>query len=136
MNISTENQNNWAENIPEGCPPDNAFPPQNDTFYRLVDAVPPEERDFWSHRKLFPTRIFNASECLACSCSIISDLQSCIRIAKLPTQKNKRIVKLALPPESGLIKQTGGHLTHFSWWRALDFNPIPLCVEPDGTTEN
>ena len=68
--MSTETQNHWAESLPDGCPPENAFAPQNDMFYRLVDTVPPEDKDFWSHRKLFPNRKFNISECLACSCSM------------------------------------------------------------------
>jgi len=119
----------WAEPLPKDCPPKDSFAPQNEKFYRLVESIPPVERDFWSTRMLFPDKRFNTSECIARACSIISDMAGCYNILKLPAQRNKKIVEITLPPESGLIKKTGRRSYHFSWWRAKGFNPIPYCVE-------
>lgn len=119
----------WAEDLPAHCPPADAVAPENDLFYRLVNNVPPVDRDFWSHRKLNPSKKFNTSECIARSCSLISDLERCFQVAKLPTQQNKRIVQLILPPQSGRIKKTGRNFSHYSWWRGGNFDPISASSE-------
>jgi hypothetical protein len=119
----------WAEDLPADCPPNDAVAPQNALFYRLVNNIPPVDRDFWSHRKLNPNKRFNVSECIARSCSVLSDLEGCSQIIKLPTQKNKRIVQLVLPPQSGLIRKTGRNLYHYSWWRAGTFDPISASID-------
>jgi hypothetical protein len=119
----------WAEDLPPNCPPADAIEPVNDPFYRLVGNVPPSDEDFWSQRKLYPLKKFNTTECMACSCSLSSTIDRCVELSKLPALQNKRIVELLLPPKSGLIKKTGVNADHFSWWRAKDFDPIPICIE-------
>ncbi len=119
----------WAEDLPPDCPPADAVAPQNALFYRLVDNIPPLDRDFWSHRKLYPSKNFNTTDCMARSCSVLSDLEGCFQLAKLPTQKKKRIVQLTLPPQSGRIKKTGKPFYHYSWWRTGSFDPISASVE-------
>ena len=118
----------WAEDLPPDCPPADAVAPQNNVFYRLVDNIPPVERDFWSHRKLNPNKNFNTTECVARSCSVLSDLEGCSLVIKLPTQRNKRIVQLTLPAQSGLVKKTGRNLYHYSWWRAGNFDPLSASL--------
>jgi len=44
----------WFEDLPENCPPNNAYSPNHDRFFRLAKQYPPTERDFFSHRKLYP----------------------------------------------------------------------------------
>lgn len=119
----------WAEDLPPGCPPADAVAPQNNLFYRLVNNVPPFDRDFWSQRKLYPSKKFNTSECIAHACSVLSNLERCSQLVKLPTHKHKRILQLTLPPQSGHIKKTGKDLYHYSWWRVANFDPISASVE-------
>jgi len=118
----------WVEDLPPDCPPADAVAPQNDLFYRLVENVPPLDRDFWSHRKLYPSKKYT-SECIGRACSLISDLEGCFQVAKLPTQQNKRIVQLSLPPESGRVKKTGKNPWHYSWWRTRNFDPISGSID-------
>jgi hypothetical protein len=119
----------WLEELPPKCPPADAVEPNNDLFYRLVGSVPPRDNDFWSHRKLYPSKKFNTTECVARSCSLIATIEYCLELLKLPAQHNKRIVKLILPSRAGLVKQTGLHIAHYSWWRTKDFDPINVCIE-------
>ena len=120
----------WAEDLPKGCPPSDAFDAESRDYYRLVETVPPTERDFWSHRKLYPTKAFRTDECVARSVSLFATMDACGQAAKLPSLKKKHTVTIALPPGSGVLKQTGRSLDHFSWWRADGFDPIPACVWP------
>jgi hypothetical protein len=119
----------WDETLPQGCPPKDAKPPENKRFFRLVESIPPLESDFWSQRKHYPKKKFKTTECIARSCSIFTELNRCADIRKLPLHKNKKVVELTLTPESGLIKNTGRHAYHYSWWKVKGFNPIPYCVE-------
>jgi hypothetical protein len=119
----------WADELPPNCPPADAVEPDYSPFYRLVGNTPPRDEDFWSQRKLYPLKKFHTTECIARSCSLISTIERCAELLKLPTQQSKKIIKLILPPQSGLIKKTGGNVAHYSWWRAKNFNPIPACVE-------
>ena len=119
----------WAEELPPNCPPVDAVQPDNTHFYRLVESIPPRDKDFWSQRKLYPLKSFNTTECIARSCSLLSTIESSLELIKLPTQQNKKIVKVILPPPSGRIKKTGRDVAHFSWWRVKNFDPISACVE-------
>jgi hypothetical protein len=127
----TENQqeNEWAEELPHNCPPDAAIAPKYEIFYRLVKQFPPTEDDFYSHRKLYPKKPFNTNECRIRSLSIFNNLDECAKLLKLPLHKHKKIVQLILPPESGVILQTGNNATHYSWWKKASYNPIHDCEE-------
>jgi len=46
MNTPTPAPIRWAEDLPDGSPPSDALPPQNEEFFRLVSTIPPSERDF------------------------------------------------------------------------------------------
>lgn len=122
-------ENEWTEDLPSNCPPDAAITPKYEIFYRLVKQFPPTEDDFYSHRKLYPKKPFNTNECRIRSLSIFNNLDECVRLLKLPLHKHKKIVQLILPPESGVILQTGNNLTHYSWWKKATYNPIPDCEE-------
>lgn len=122
-------ENEWAEDLPPNCPPQSAIAPKNETFYRLVKQFPPTKEDFYSHRKLYPKKHFNTNECRIHSLSIFSHLEECTKLLKLPLHKHKNIIQLILPPESGVILQTGSNSTHYSWWKTAKYNPIPNCQE-------
>ena len=125
------NTTEWAEELPEGCPPGKAKPPDNREFYRLVGAIPPTDHDFRSNRKLRPRQPLGPDECINLACSLWNTYQQCDKKRKLPTLKTRKVVKLTLPPESGVILRT--HRTqggHHSWWRAKAFDPCAHWAVP------
>ena len=110
-------QYEWIEDLPRNCPPTEAVPPNNDTFFRLVN-IPVSNQDFESNRRLFPKRFFKVSECVARSTSLFSNPHVCVEMRKFPLHKKKKLAQIILPPESGLVMSTGERNNHFSWWRA------------------
>lgn len=122
----TENRE-WAEPLPDGCPPPEAWEPQNEVYYRLVEGSSPTARDFDSHRILYPKKSFEGrTECQVRSVSINSDSQKLQKLTKLNIHRNKRVAKLALPPKSGVVLQTGPP-SHHSWWLKAGFDPVSFC---------
>jgi hypothetical protein len=114
----------WKEELPENCPPPEAVSP-NGVFFRLYD---PNDypSTFFSHRRLFPLKDFNASECIARAISVYDTEASCAEITKYPAQRNKRVLPVNLRPEDGLIQKTGKSPNHFSWWMEQSFEPPHL----------
>jgi len=122
--------NNWSEQLPDKCPPDNAIVPDGSIFYRLCKSDPPTEIDFNSKRALHPTQLFkNVSECQARSLSVWNDLGECLNIVKLPCHRKKQpiVMQLALKSGDGLILQTFNP-NHFSWWRTQSFDIALVAV--------
>lgn len=118
----------WAEQLPPDCPPGNSFPPNEQTYYRLVSNFPPTEKDFYSQRMLYPEKDFRVDECRARAISLFTNLRVCEKVRKLPTQRNNRIiVELVLKKDCGVILRTGQQ-AHHSWWRRRCYNPIPDCA--------
>ena len=117
----------WKIPLPENCPPEKAFPPNNFKLYRMVDTFPPTKKDFLSHRELYPNKKFNASECVTRSISLLKNEQEASRLRKYPSCKNKIIAAINLSPENGLISQTGRNRNHYSLWMKKEFDPIPAC---------
>lgn len=119
----------WAEHLPSACPPEDASFPDRDEYYRLVSSIPPVQKDFHSYRMLYPNKYFQLGECIARSVSLLTSYEECNRIMKLPRYKNNNmtIACLVLEAESGVVLQTGTNRSHFSWWRAKEFDPIPCC---------
>jgi hypothetical protein len=119
----------WAERLPENCPPEDAREPQHEVFYRAVKKLPAIIEDFYSMRALAPQKKFKNRECISFACSIISSFQNCQQISLLPCHNGEIVISLTLPPESGVIKQTGPNNSHFSWWRKKAFNPLLFINE-------
>lgn len=115
----------WAETLPESCPPADALQPNEIMVFRVVGTIPPTEKDFYSNRKLFPEKDFGIDECTARAISVFNKKSFCVRAQKMPIFKDKKtnVVKLVLKKESGLIKKTFGR-HHFSFWAYTSFNPI------------
>jgi hypothetical protein len=61
----------WAEDLPEDCPPQEAVAPDGEVFYRAVQTIPPDERDFYSTKKLGVKRRGSVDECVERALSII-----------------------------------------------------------------
>lgn len=118
----------WAEPLPEGCPPPEAWKPEDEIYYRLVDdSDNPNPRDFFSVRKLKPNRNFvGVSECETLGLSVFDTLDACRGAGKLRGLRHKRVAKVALSPERGVILQTRGP-AHHSWWLEANFDPVSIC---------
>ena len=111
----------WLEELPSDCPPDEAFPAEI-TFFRL-GSIPPDDSDFWSHRRRFPNKVFNADECIIRSLSVFDEIAAIKRLKKLiPFMRSKPIFQVDLTEKDGLVQQTGNDLHHFSWWRSTEFD--------------
>jgi hypothetical protein len=119
----------WHEELPENCPPDDATVPNGEPHYRVVRTIPPEETDFASQRALMPSKSFGASECRARAVSLFLKRQNCFALLKFPTFRGWQVVKLELPPESGVCKLTNPKTGHVAWWRRAGFDPIPLAAQ-------
>jgi hypothetical protein len=126
----------WLEPLPPDCPPTDAEPPNNQGFYRLTDTYPPQESDFYSFRMQYPSRPIKYDECLETSCTLFDSYWGCAEItAKYPRHKAKKVVRIVLPPESGLILRTFKSEGHYSWWRAKGFDPVRHCHEAEPPPE-
>ena len=118
----------WAESLPQDCPPRDADAPTNEDYYRLIEDSEPSEVDFYSQRKKYPEKQFFVSECVARAVSVFDRIDSCQKVRKFPTHKNKKMIKILLPEDSGLLKQNGRDISHHSWWRTSEFNPFNYCT--------
>lgn len=47
----------FYEKLPNNCPPETAYSPR-ESYFRL-GSIPPDDSDFWSHRRRFPNKVFN-----------------------------------------------------------------------------
>lgn len=118
----------WFEELPEQCPPESAFEPNNELFYRIVRSENIESSDFISQRREGNMNVLpKISECIARSISIHNNLDAVKKILKLPKFRNRRIAEIVLNREDGLILQTFKEF-HYSWWRSknCDINKVKL----------
>lgn len=116
-----EVQSEWYEELPDQCPPGEAFTPKEFICYRLVDGDIPEDKDFLSHRHIFPHKTFNAPECRARSLSVFKDKNDLSGILMLAAHRNKSVVQVTLSPGDGVALKTGKN-SHYSWWRSNGFD--------------
>lgn len=126
--LSLTEQPEWAEPLPKDCPPSEAWEPNNEIYYRLVDN-PPTAKNFVSNRVLQPQReLKNVSECEARGLSVYDDIEGCHELMEtfLPLRK-KQVAKVTLPPECGKVLQTLQNPSHHSWWLKSGFDPVSVC---------
>jgi hypothetical protein len=119
--------NEYAEYLPEGCPPGSAQPAMNVTFFRLVKKFPPMSEDFMTHKILNPDRDYKSKACESCAVSVMTDILGAKNLLKLPTQRGKKIARLKLITATGVYQQTGRDPHHHSWWLYRHFDPINVC---------
>ena len=117
----------WFEELPPGCPPAEATP-SDGPFFRL-GSIPPEDSDFWSHRKRFPNKFFQVSECQARSISVFDSASAVENLKRrYPILTQKPIFQIDLTPKDGLALQTGDNEHHFSWWRSTEFQMTTIKI--------
>lgn len=115
----------WFEELPQSCPPKEAFSPQGMIVYRFSSCEAPSNKDFLSQRFQNPDRIFSGiSECLTRSLSVYDNLDACKNMLNLPRHRKrfKSIMVLRLSEPDGLIMKTFKDPNHYSWWRSNSFN--------------
>lgn len=114
----------WTCEMPSGCPPENILVPFQHPFYRLTrQADQYDGEDFESYAENDPLRNWGEKPPFAIGLSLIDNEQKAIKNLKLPMFRNfKGIVSLLLNPTDGVVKQTGAHRSHFTWWRTTTFN--------------
>ena len=123
----------WSENLPESCPPEEAYQCNGESFYRLVAGDPACESDFFSHRKLYPTKAFQVDECRARSVSVFASKVKADAMRKKPSFKNRDtvIARVTIYPKDGLVLQTGLQKEHYSWWRTTAYDILEATILQD-----
>ena len=122
----------WACAMPEGCPPTDVMVAENHAFYRLaLQASCCSEDDFRSYAERCPSRNWGDMLPLAVGLSILDDERKARKNLKLPMFRQfKGIIALNLQPHDGVVKQTGCHQSHYTWWRTQAFEISNLKMLP------
>lgn len=115
---------NWTCEMPDGCPPEDILVAKEHSFFRLShDVAKYDEKDFKSYKELNPNKDWGEQLPLAVGLSVIDNEAKARKNLKLPMFKQyKGVIKLILNPKDGVLKQTGVHLSHYTWWRTTLFN--------------
>ncbi|MEG5021473.1 hypothetical protein QUB36_10145 [Microcoleus sp. AT8-B1] len=113
----------WSENLPDGCPPENAHPVAG-SVYRFVDKDPPQLEDFLSWREMNPSEPCpkGLTECQTCGLSVFTTEEGvCTALRRKPFLREKKVALGHLSPDLdlGLIQNTpakGTGKNHHTWW--------------------
>jgi hypothetical protein len=116
-------QFSWAEQLPENCPPSDAFSPEGMDLFRLVSSNPPTIEDFYPNTQYNLNKYFRMSQCIQKSISLFATVDRLSNLQKLPRHRDKLIAKVILYQKDGLITHTFSDPAHHSWWRTTDFDP-------------
>ena len=113
----------WAINMPAGCPPTDIMVPFQHPFFRLArKSTAYDENDFKSYAETDLQKNWGEQLPLAVGLSLIDNEKKARRNLKLPMfRQNKGIIALVLDPTDGVVKQTGIHRSHYTWWRTTTF---------------
>lgn len=112
---------NWADELPENCPPEEVCISQGCTFYRYIaNDSEIEERDWLNHIKRYPKIHFEGEKkIMAAGLSLQDDIDNARNNLLLPLiRKNyKGLASINLLPVDGVLKQTTNDVHHYTWWR-------------------
>lgn len=110
---------NFAEELPDSCPPADAEDRELENVYRLASNSTPSVNDFASHAALGKTPPKSLGDpCRWASCSLTTDPAKLKKLSKL---KHRFAVRLKIPSGSGLSKS---RQIHIDFWRASGFDPL------------
>ena len=120
----------WACEMPAGCPPEDVLVPSDHPFYRMASqATTYTAEDFKSYAEADPQRNWGERLPLALGLSLINSESKARKNLKLPMFRQfKGIIVLTLNPTDGVVKQTGVHLSHYTWWRTKSFQMSNLTM--------
>ena len=113
----------WACAMPDGCPPEDVLVAEEHPFFRLAkQADVYSVEDFMSYAEADPQRNWGQMLPLAVGLSLIDNETKARRNLKLPMFRQfKGIISLTLHPTDGVVRQTGVHRSHYTWWRTTSF---------------
>ena len=113
----------WTCTMPNGCPPEDILVPSEHLFFRLAkQAETYSEADFKSYAETDPQRHWGEQLPLAVGLSLIGNEAKARHNLKLPMFRHyKGIIALMLNPTDGVVRQTGVHRSHYTWWRTRQF---------------
>lgn len=114
----------WTCAMPEGCPPQEVLVPTAHPFFRMAKNIAIyDEDDFRSYAEKDPQRNWGELLPLAVGLSLIDKEAKAIKNLKLPMFRQYHgVIALMLNPSDGVVKQTGAHRSHYTWWRTTSFN--------------
>ena len=120
----------WVFSMPAGCPPEDVLVPSEHPFYRLaLNAESYTEDDFKSYAESDPLRNWGERLPMAVGLSLIDNEAKARKNLKLPMFRQfKGVIVLTLNPSDGVVKQTGVHLSHYTWWRTKSFQMSNLIM--------
>ena len=112
--------------MPTGCPPEDVLVPSQHPFFRLaLHSTHACDEDFISYAESNPHRHWGEQLPLAVGLSILDSEGKARKSLKLPMfRQYKGIIALMLNPEDGVVKQTGVHRSHYTWWRTRAFTML------------
>ena len=127
---SEEYKPKWACEMPDGCPPEDILIPSEHPFFRLAkQAGTYTVDDFKSYAETDPQRNWGERLPLAVGLSLIDNEVKARKNLKLPMFRQfNGIIAITLNPTDGVVKQTGVHLSHFTWWRTESFKMSNLTM--------
>lgn len=113
----------WSCTMPQGCPPEDILVATEHPFYRMAySADKCDDEDFKTYAELNPKKDWGDMLPLAVGLSLIDNTDKAKKNLKLPIfKKYKGIIALTLNPKDGVLKQTGVHVSHYTWWRTTQF---------------
>lgn len=113
----------WTCAMPDGCPPDDVLVASEHAFFRLAKRADTYTADdFKSYAEADPKRNWGQMLPLAVGLSLIEGEAKARRNLKLPMFRAfQGIIALTLQPTDGVVKQTGAHDSHYTWWRTHAF---------------
>ena len=114
--------------MPAGCPPENILVPKEHSFFRLAkQSATYSDDDFKSYAEANPQRNWGERLPFAVGLSLIDNETKARKNLKLPMFRQYRgIISLTLNPTDGVVKQTGVHRSHYTWWRTTSFQTTNL----------
>lgn len=115
----------WANTLPENCPPEHILIPEEEEFYRLIlnkDHI--VEEDWKTYSELFPDKKYPPQLMSLASGLSLTKNGDFKELKKLPIAKrHKGIAKIKLNPTDGVLQKTGNDNNHYTWWRTTSFDP-------------
>ncbi len=108
----------FAEELPDSCPPRDAEDVELQGVYRLAPTSSPTEQHFASHAALgkVPPRSLT-DLCRWASCSLTTDPSKLKKLSKL---RHRFAIRMNIPKGAGLSLR---HSIHIDFWRSVDFDP-------------
>ena len=113
----------WTCAMPDGCPPEDVLVAEEHPFFRLAKETDTYSADdFRSYAEADPQRNWGQMLPLAVGLSLIESEAKARRRLKLTLfRQYQGIIALTLTPTDGVVKQTGVHRSHYTWWRTTSF---------------